>query len=157
LVQRPDDELNLTTFEIYRYLVKAKEPAGPRDIMRAMNISSPGVVHRHLQKLSDWGWVAKDAYGRYLVKKKVGFKGYVWLGKTLLSTSVLFAFSFIVLTVAFIAILVFHLTAGSPIDESFAILTVVTVVASSLLLAEALRPRRRQPRNNPNTNQASAA
>ncbi|XES77924.1 MAG: hypothetical protein ACBZ72_03380 [Candidatus Bathyarchaeia archaeon] len=147
-MQRPEEELNVTTFQIYLYLVKAKEPAGPRDIMRAMNISSPGVVHRHLQKLADWGWVCKDAYGRYLIKKKVGFKGYVWLGKTLLSTSILFACSFVVLTVAFIAILVFHLTAGSPIDESFAILTVVTVVASSLLLAESLRPRRRQPKGN---------
>ena len=146
-MQRPDDELNATTFDIYLYLVKAKEPAGPRDIMRAMNISSPGVVHRHLQKLSDWGWVTKDVYGRYAIRKKVGFKGYVWLGRTLLSTAILFAMSFVVLTAGFIAILVFHLMAGSPIDLSFGLLIVVTLIASSFLLAEALRPRRRQPKN----------
>jgi hypothetical protein len=111
-----------------------------------MEISSPGVVHRHLQKLADWGWVQKDVYGRYILKKKVGFRGYVWMGKNLLPTSILFALSFIGLTATFIAILVFHLLAGSPIDESFAILTIVTVFAAAFLLAEALRPRKRLPK-----------
>ncbi len=142
-----EEELNETTFEIYLYLAKVKEGAGPRDIMRAMGITSPGVVHRHLQKLADWGWVNRDSYGRYTLKKKVGFKGYVWVGKKLLPTSILFAFSFIGLTAAFIAILVIHLLAGSPIDESFMILTLVTMLAASFLLAEALRPRKRLPKN----------
>ncbi len=116
--------------------------------MRATNISSPGVVHRHLQKLSDWDWVEKDVYGRYAAKKKVGFKGYIWLGRTLLSTSILFAVSFIALTAGLIAVLVFHLMAGSPIDTSFTLLIIVTIAASSFLLAEALRPRRREPKLN---------
>lgn len=142
-VQKPEDELNNTTFDIYLYLVKQKAPAGPRDIMREMKISSPGVVHRHLQKLFDWGWVNKDVYGRYMVKKKVGFKGHFWLGKRLLPTSILSAVSFVVLTVSFIIILFWHLLAGSPIDESFAILMAVTVIAAAFLLAEALRPIKR--------------
>jgi hypothetical protein len=150
-VQQPEDELKTTTFDIYLCLAKVKEPAGPRDIMRAMDISSPGVVHRHLQKLADWGWVNKDAYGRYSLKKKVGFKGYVWLGKKLLPTSILFAFSFIGLTATFITILVFHLYYGSPIDESYVILIIVTVVAAAFLLAEALRPRKRLPKKAPTT------
>jgi hypothetical protein len=146
---QPEEELNSTTFDIYLYLAKVKEAVGPRDIMRAMNISSPGVVHRHLQKLSDWGWVNKDAYGRYTLSKKVGFRGYVWFGKRLLPTSILFSLSFVGLTVAFITILVFHVLAGSPIDESFAILTVVTVLAASFLLVEALRPRKKLPKISP--------
>jgi hypothetical protein len=145
-LQKPEDELNNTTLDIYLYLVKHKAPAGPRDIMRELKISSPGVVHRHLQKLFDWGWIDKDVYGRYLVKKKVGFKGYFWLGKRLLPISVLYAVSFAVLTVSFIIILFWHLLAGSPIDESFAILIAVTVIASAFLLAEALRPRKRLPK-----------
>jgi predicted alpha/beta hydrolase len=51
--------------------------------MRGLNQSSPAVVHRHLQKLADLDLVDKDAYGRYTVKKKIGFKGYVWVGKRL--------------------------------------------------------------------------
>ena len=144
--QQPADELNTTTFDIYLYLVKTKEPKGPRDIMRATNIASPGVVHRHLQKLTDWDWLQKDSYGRYTVKRKVGFSGYIWVGQRLVPTSTLFAASFVALTASFIGILLFHLIEGSPIDMSFAILVIVTMLAASFLLAEALRPRKRLPK-----------
>ena len=143
-----EEELNTTTFDLYLYLVKVHQPEGPRDIMRAMNINSPGVVHRHLQKLTDWGWVDKDEYGRYTVKKKVGFTGYVWLGKRLLPMSFLFATAFVALSVVWIAVLVLHLWIGSPIDESFAILTVVTVVAALFFVVNALRPGKRTPKEN---------
>jgi hypothetical protein len=144
--QQSEDELNTTTFDIYLYLVKSKEPEGPREIMRAINITSPGVVHRHLQKLADWGWVDKDSYGRYSVKRKVGFSGYIWLGRRLLPISIIFAASFAALTASFIAILLFHIIEGSPIDTSFAILVVVTLIAASFLLVEAIRPRKRLPK-----------
>jgi hypothetical protein len=114
-----------------------------------MDITSPGVVHRHLQKLIDWGWADKDAYGRYFVKRKVGFQGYLWIGSRLVSTSVLFAFFFVVLAAAFIALLLFHLWYGSPIDEAYALLIVVTVIAMALLLVEAVRPRKRLPKQQP--------
>ncbi len=145
-LEQPSDELNATTFDIYLYLVKVHAPTGPREIMRAMDIASPGVVHRHLQKLTDWGWADKDSYGRYFVKKKVGFQGYFWAGSRLVSTSFIFAFSFVVLAAAFIALLVFHLWYGSPIDEAYALLIIVTVIAMALLLFEALRPRKRLPK-----------
>jgi hypothetical protein len=142
----PEDELSTTTFDIYLYLVKVGEPTGPRDLMRAMEISSPGVVHRHLQKLTDLDWVAKDAYGRYTVKKKVGFRGYVWLGKRLLPMSILFAAVFVGLAAVWVFVLVLHLGLGSPIDQSYSILTVVTLFAAALLVTEALRPRKRAPK-----------
>jgi hypothetical protein len=115
--------------------------------MRAMNITSPGVVHRHLQKLADWGWVEKDGYGRYTVKKKVGFKGYVWIGKRLVPMSILFAGGFIGLSIVWVSILLLHVLLQSPIDMSYSILTIVTVIASAFLLVEALRPGKRAPRN----------
>jgi hypothetical protein len=140
--QQQDAELNNTTFDIYLHLVKARGPLGPRDIMREMGISSPGVVHRHLQKLSSWGWVDKDAFGRCMIRKRVGFKGHIWVGRHLLSTSVLFAVSFVILTASFFVILVIHLLERSPIDESFTILIAVTVAAAAFLLAEALMPKK---------------
>jgi hypothetical protein len=157
LGQQPEDELNTTTFDIYLYLVKAKEPEGPREIMRAVDITSPGVVHRHLQKLTDWDWVQKDPYGRYTVKRKVGFSGYVWIGRRLLPTSILFAVSFVALTASFVGILLFHIIEGSPIDLSFAILVIVTMLAASFLLAEALRPRKRLPKETVHSKPESAA
>ncbi len=141
-----EDELNTTTFDLYLYLVKTGQPTGPRDVMRAMNISSPGVVHRHLQKLADWGWVDKDAYGRYMVKQKVGFKGYVWLGKKLFPVSILFAFVFVGLSIIWVAVLALHLWIGSPIDQSYSILTVVTIIAALFFLVNVLRPGKRTPK-----------
>jgi hypothetical protein len=140
-----EDELSRTTFEIYLFLVKAGKPYGPREIMRVVNISSPGVVHRHLQKLADLGWVQKDAYGSYSVKEKVGFRGHVWIGKRLVARSVLFALGFTALAITWVAVLGLHLWIGSPIDQSFTLLTVVTAVAAGFLLLEALRPRKRTP------------
>ncbi len=111
--------------------------------MRTMNITSPGVVHRHLQKLADWDWVDKDSYGRYFVKKKVGFKGYLWIGSHLIPMSVLFAIGFVGLSIVWVTVLMLHVVLQSPIDQSYAILTVVTIIASVFLLIEALRPGKR--------------
>jgi hypothetical protein len=145
-LQGSDGELNATTFDVYLHLVKIAEPVGPRDVMRALGISSPAVVHRHLQKLVDLGWVEKDAYGRYFATRKVGFKGYVWVGRRLVARSVLFSAVFAVLLSVFLAILLIHVALGSPIDTSYALLTLVTVMATVFFFVEALRPRRRAPR-----------
>lgn len=136
---------NNTTFQIYLYLVKVDEPTGPRDIMRGINQSSPSVVHRHLQKLFDLGLVDKDAYGRYTVKKKIGFKGYVWFRKRLVPRSILFSLGFAGLFVFLLLVWALHLSAGSPIEESFVVLSVVTAVAAVFLLVEGLRPRKKMP------------
>ncbi|MFB3890063.1 MAG: hypothetical protein ACE14S_11275 [Candidatus Bathyarchaeia archaeon] len=145
-MQQSEDELNTTTFDMYLYLVKVGQPVGPREVMRAMNIGSPGVAHRHLQKLTDWGWAEKDAYGRYTVKKKVGFKGYVWLGKKLVPISYLFLSGFIGLSIVWVAVLLLHVFLGSPIDQSYSILTAVTIVATVFFLIEAFRPGKRTPK-----------
>jgi predicted transcriptional regulator len=78
-----EDELNATTFQTYVYLVKVGKPVGPRDVMRGAELSSPSVAYRNLQKLLDLGLVVKDEYGNYVAKEKMGMKGYVWVGKTL--------------------------------------------------------------------------
>jgi hypothetical protein len=145
-VQTPEEGLNGTTFQIYLYLVKANGPTGPREIMRGTDITSPGVVHRHLQKLAELGLVEKDPYGRYVAKEKVGFKGYVWFGKTLFPRFILYSFFFIGLLSVLIAVLVLHLWTGSPVEESFSLLTAVTAVAAVAFMAEGLLMRKRMPK-----------
>ena len=43
--------------------------------MRGLNIGSPSVAYRHLQKLEDAKLVTKNEYGAYFIKKKSKVKG----------------------------------------------------------------------------------
>ena len=136
-----DAELNTTVFNTYVYLVKTGKPVGPRDLMRGANLSSPSVAYRNLQKLMDLKLVARDEYGNYVVKKKVGMRGYVWIGKKLVPSFAIFGILFIGILIAEIGVLIPHLVERSPIEESFWLLTVVTIVSATLFLVEALRFR----------------
>jgi hypothetical protein len=139
----PEEELNATTFHTYLYLVKVGKPVGPRDLMRGANLSSPSVAYRNLQKLMDLGLVVKDDYGNYVVKEKMGMKGYVWVGKTLMPSFAIFGFIFVGILIAEIAVLIPHLLAGASVEGAFWLLTVVTIVAAAIFLVEALRFRKR--------------
>jgi hypothetical protein len=142
----PEEELNATTFQTYIYLVKVGKPIGPRDLMRGANLSSPSVAYRNLQKLMDLGLVAKDTYGNYVVKEKLGMKGFVWLGKNLIPSFAVFGFVFVGVLIAEIAVLAPHLIMGAPVEESFWLLTIVTVVAALIFLVQALQFRKKANR-----------
>ncbi len=139
----PEDELNATTFQTYLYLVKVGRPVGPRDLMRGANLSSPSVAYRNLQKLMDLGLVVKDAYGNYVVKEKLNMKGYVWFGKTLVPSFAVFGFIFVGVLIAEVVVLIPHLLANSPIEESFWLLTAVTIVSAVAFGVESLRFRKK--------------
>jgi hypothetical protein len=136
-------ELNAATFQTYVYLVKVGKPVGPRDVMRGANLSSPSVAYRNLQKLVDLGLVVKDSYSNYVVKEKVGMKGYVWVGKILMPSFAIFGFIFLGVLITEIVILIPHLVVGAGIEESFWLLMVITVVAASIFLVQALRFKRK--------------
>jgi hypothetical protein len=129
-----ESELNASTFHTYVYLVKVSKPVGPRDVMRGANLSSPSVAYRNLQKLCDFGLVVKDSYGNYVVKEKVGMKGYVWVGKSLIPTFAIFGFIFVGVLIGEIAVLLPHLVAGASIQEAFWLLLVVTAVVAAIFL-----------------------
>jgi len=137
------EELNQTLFHTYVYLVKAGKPVGPRDLMRGANLSSPSVAYRNLQRLTDLGLVTKDDYGNYVIKKKVSLRGYVWVGKMLVPRFAIFGLLFVGILVAEIAVLIPHLLSGSPVQESFWLLTAVTVVAAAIFVYEGLRFRKK--------------
>ena len=137
----PSEELNASTFQTYIYLVKVGKPVGPRDVMRGANLSSPSVAYRNLQKLMDLGLVVKDEYNNYVVKEKVGKKGYIWVGKTLLPSFVIIGFIFVGILIGELAVLIPHLIRGAPIQESFWFWILTTTVAALLFLVEAVRFR----------------
>ena len=136
-----EEELNASTFQTYVYMVKVGKPVGPRELMRGANLSSPSVAYRNLQKLMDYGLVVKDEYGNYVVKEKMGMKGYVWIGRTLIPSFAIFGFIFLGVLIAEIAVLIPHLIARASIEESFWLLTIVTIVSAIIFLVQALRFR----------------
>jgi len=138
-----NDELNVSTFQTYVYLVKVGKPVGPRDVMRGADLSSPSVAYRNLQKLMDLGLVVKDEYGDYVAKEKMRLKGFVWVGKTLVPRFAILGFIFVGVLIGEVAILLPHLFAGAAVEGSFWLLTVVTVVSAAVFLIEGLRFRRK--------------
>jgi len=139
-----EDELSATTFQTYVYLIKAGKPAGPRDVMRGANLSSPSVAYRNLQKLVDLGLVVKDEYGDYVAREKIGFKGYMWVGKSLIPRFIVFGFIFLGVLIAEVAILIPHLLVSASVQSSFWLLTVVTTVSMAIFLVEGLRFRKKK-------------
>ena len=137
-----EDQLNASAFHTYVFLVKAGKPVGPREVMRGADLTSPSVAYRNLQKLMDLGLVIKDEYGNYVVKEKVGLKGHVWLGKTIVPRFVVFGFIFIGVLIAEVAILVPHLLLNASVEGSFWLLTAITIIAAAIFLVEGSRFRK---------------
>ncbi|MCW3999975.1 MAG: hypothetical protein NWE93_07035 [Candidatus Bathyarchaeota archaeon] len=138
-----EQELNASTFQTYVYLVKAGKPVGPRDVMRGANLSSPSVAYRNLQKLLDLGLVIKDTYGNYVAKEKVGMKGYVWVGRSLIPSFAILGFIFLGVLIGEVAVLLPHLIAGAPIQEAFWLLLLVTGVVAAIFLVLTFKNRSR--------------
>ena len=134
-----NEELTASTFQTYMYLVRVGKPVGPRDVMRGANLSSPSVAYRNLQKLVDLGLVIKDNYSNYVVKEKANMRGYVWIGKSLMPSFIIFGFVFLGILIAEIAVLVPHLLLGSSIEESFWLWILTTVISAALFLVTAVR------------------
>jgi len=140
--EETEDQLNATAFHTYVYLVKAGKPVGPREVMRGADLTSPSVAYRNLQKLMDLGLVLKDEYGNYVVKEKVGLKGHVWLGKTIVPRVIVFGLVFLGVLIAEVAILVPHLLLGAAVEGSFWLLTAITIIAAAIFLIEGSRFRK---------------
>jgi hypothetical protein len=137
------DELNTSLFQTYVYIVKTGKPVGPRDLMRGANLSSPSVAYRNLQRLIDLELVSKDEYGNYIAKKKVGLKGYLWVGSSLIPRFAVFGLVFIGVLIAEVAVLIPHLLVGSMVEGSFWLLTIITVLAATIFLYESFKFRQK--------------
>lgn len=138
-----EDDLNASTFETYVYLVRIGRPVGPRDVMRGASLSSPSVAYRNLQKLLDLGLITKDAYGNYVVKEKIGLRGNVWIGRTLIPRFMVFGLVFVGILIAEFVVLLPHLLIGASVEGGFWLMIVLTIVSATIFLIEGLRFRRR--------------
>lgn len=80
MTKNKDEELEGTTLSVYLYVLRKGKPVGPRDVVKALNLSSPSVAYRHLQKLENMDYLQKNEYGEYIAKNKAHVGGYVWIG-----------------------------------------------------------------------------
>ena len=103
-----NDELEGTTLNVYLHVVKKGKPVGPRDAMKALNLSSPSVAYRHLQKLEDLGYLQKNDYGEYIAKNKAHIRGYFWLGRRLLPAMLRYSLVFLAILLVELYVLAVH-------------------------------------------------
>jgi hypothetical protein len=142
------EELEGITLNVYLYAAKKGKPVGPRDVMKNVGLSSPSVAYRHLQKLEDLGYLGKNEYGEYTVKRKAPLKGQVWIGHNLIPKMYLYASVFLSILLVELAILFIHLEVETyEFKVFFLLLTLITGAAFAVFLVEGILQNRRKTGN----------
>jgi hypothetical protein len=103
-----NDNLEGTTLNVYKHVLKKGKPVGPRDVVKALNLSSPSVAYRHLQKLEEMGYLQKNEYGEYMAKNKAHVRGYFWLGRRLLPAMWRYSLIFLAILIVELYVLAVH-------------------------------------------------
>ncbi len=139
------EELEGITLNVYLYVAKKGKPVGPREVMKGVGLSSPSVAYRHLQKLEDSEFLAKNEFGEYTVKKKAAMKGQVWLGHYLAPKMWLYALLFLGILLVELYIFFVHFSVETyEFKVFFLLLTLITGLALAVFAVEgALQSRRK--------------
>jgi hypothetical protein len=138
------EELEGTTLNVYACVVKEGRPIGPREVMRAANLSSPSVAHWHLQKLEALGLLDKNKYGEYVVKEKVNISGYLWSGRNLVPRLIFYSFFFMGILGVEVALIAVPFILNGEIPELYLFyLMAPTAIAMILFLSEGLVLRKK--------------
>ncbi len=140
------EQLQGITLNVYLYVAKKRKPVGPRDVMKGVNLSSPSVAYRHLQKLEDAGFLAKNEFGEYTIKQRAALKGQIWLGGVLMPKMWVYALVFSVILVVELVIFVIHFSVETyEFKVFFSLLTLITGLALTVFAVEgALQFRRKK-------------
>ena len=130
---------------MYLHAVKKGKPVGPRDVMKGVNLSSPSVAYRHLQKLEDLGYLQKNDYGEYTVKRKAHIGGHIWLGRRLMPKMWLYSLLFLAILIVELFVLFIHFSIETlEFKVFFLLLTLITGLALAVLTVEGLLENRRK-------------
>jgi len=138
------DGLQGRTLKVYLYIVKENRPVGPRDVMRSLNLSSPSVAYRHLQKLEEMDLLLKNVQGNYIATKKIAVRGHVWVKKRLIPNSLLYFIVFLSILIIELIVLTIHVSVETnQFKIFFFLLIAITTAALMLFLIEGLRAFRK--------------
>ncbi len=123
-------QLQATTLRIYLYLLDQNRPQGPREITRALNLSSPSIAYYHLRKLEELGLVKKTSEG-YIALPGAKIEGYITLGKRILPKLKFYALIYTgILIVELTGLLITILNKQVPKPELLILiaLTLITII-----------------------------
>lgn len=113
--------------------------------MKAVNLSSPSVAYRHLQKLDDRGYLQKNENGEYTVKNKARVDGFIWVGRWLMPK--MWRYSFVFLSILFFElwVLIIHFPYETyEFKVFFVLLMLITGFALSLFTVEGYLQNKRK-------------
>ena len=149
-----EEELGGITLDVYLHVLKIGKPVGPREVMKAANLSSPSVAYRHLQKLEDLGYLQKNEYGEYITKNKAHVSGYVWVGNHLMPKLWRYSIVFLAILAVEAVILAVHYTVETyEFKVFFLVIILITVFALSVFTIEGLLQIRRNHHSQQEKNQ----
>lgn len=145
MTKAANEELEGITLNVYLHVVKKGKPVGPRDVMKSVNLSSPSVAYRHLQKLEDLGYLQKNEYGEYTIKSKAHIAGFAWLGKRLVPKMWLYSLLFLGILLVELVIFVIHFSVETlEFKVFFSLLTLITGLAFAVFTVEGFLQSRRK-------------
>ena len=134
------------TLAVYLYVAKKAKPVGPRDVMKGTDLSSPSVAYRHLQKLEDTGYLVKNEYGEYTIKRKMPIKGKVWLGRSLFPKMWIYGLIFLLALIVELVVLFIHFEVENyEFKVFFLLLVLITGLATAVFSVEGYLQNRHRP------------
>ena len=137
-------ELEGITLTVYLYVTQRGNPVGPRDVTKAVGLSSPSVAYRHLEKLEDLGYLQKNEYGEYITKRKAKLPGYLWIGHRLVPKMWRYSLIFLVIVVVELVVLVIHFPYETfEFKVFFLLLMLITGLALAVFTIEGFLQRKR--------------
>lgn len=132
-------EIEGITLKVYLYVVNKKKPVGAREVTRGLNLSSPSVAYRHLEKLEEQNFLRKDQFGEYILKTKAKMQGYMWIGKRLIPKMFLYSIIFALILVVEVIVLTLHFEVETfEFKVFFSLLMLITGLAMVVFVIEAL-------------------
>ncbi|HIJ08708.1 TPA: hypothetical protein HA274_05145 [Candidatus Bathyarchaeota archaeon] len=112
--------------------------------MKGINLSSPSVAYRHLEKLEAAGLLKKNNYGEYVPIAKAHVKGYVWIGRYIVPKLIVYSTVFLgILLVELLVLAVHYAVEDFSFMVFFVLLTLITGSAMLLFAVEGFLQRRR--------------
>ena len=66
-----DSILSGTTLRVYKALISAGRPVGPRELQKTIGLSSPSLALFHLEKLERAKLIIKSAEGTYSINRNL--------------------------------------------------------------------------------------
>ena len=131
-------DLEGTALKAYVFLLR-KGPAGPREMTKALGLSSPSLAYYHLNRLEELGLVRKLSDGRYEVSKLISVKGHFFLGKWLVPRFLAYSAFFIGVLAVELLTAIMRLWVKEDINSDLIALIIITATAAILFLIEGIK------------------